>query len=238
MIATTSRFTARAGAALLAAAAIAGLAGTAAVAAPAPATAVATATAAAAPTGALVATDQLQGVKGTHLVFRNVTDKTLMLYSPDGGLPTNSKEHYMATLSPGQEYMFGGYNTYGPNASDVYVRAYTVKTDAASGAVGRDTMVATVAAHNPHVGYPFIRVTAGKYWHDKTDRYLPHSRTMGLSEHETHDSWKVSGDTKFRAWVHRDGDVDGSDHKKIKVTLHDVDTTATMDFTGGGAAPA
>ncbi|HQZ85092.1 MAG TPA: hypothetical protein PLB21_05605, partial [Actinomycetota bacterium] len=64
------------------------------------------------------------------------------------------------------------------------------------------------------------------------------SRTMNLSEHETIDAWKVTDGNKFRAWIHRDGDVDGDDYKTMKLTLQDVDTAATLDFTGGGAAPA
>lgn len=193
---------------------------------------------AAAAIGTTASAGQLQGVDGTRLVFRNTTDKTLMLFSPDGGLPDSSNEHYMATLSPDQEYTFSGYNSRGHNATDVYVRVYTVKKNTETGETQRDSMVATVGAHNPNMGYPFVRVTAGKYWHDKSKQELPHQRTLGLSQHETHDSWKVEDGNKFRAWIHRDGDVDGDDFKTLKLTLQDIDKVPTLDMRGGGAAPA
>ena len=216
-----------------------------ALAAPAPATAApaGAAPAAAAPAGAAPAggtattAEQLQGVSGTRLVFRNTTDRTLMLYCPDGGVPLNTTEYYMATLAPGQEYTFTGYNSRGANATDVYVRVYTVKKND-SGAVQRDTMVATVGAHNPAIGYPFVRVTAGTYYHEKSKQVVSYKETLDLSEHETHDSWRVTPDNKFRAWIHRDGDVSGDDYKTLKVTLQDIDTVRTLDMQGGGAAPA
>lgn len=187
---------------------------------------------------ATVSAEQLQGVDGTRLVLRNTTDKVLMMYCADGGMPGNSKEHFMATLSPGQEYTFTGYNNRGHHATDVYVRVYTVTRNGDTGEVTRDTMVATIGAHNPAMDYPFVRVTAGTYWHEKAERVVPHKRTLNLSEHETHDSWRVTDTNKFRAWIHRDGDADGDDYKTMKVTLQDVDTVRTLDMQGGGAAPA
>lgn len=224
-------------AATIAIAAVSGLAGPALATAPAslsPAAAPAATTPAEAPMSA----EQLQGVDGTRLVLRNTTDKLLMLFSPDGGLPDNSKEHYMATLSPGDEYTFSGYNDSGHNATDVYVRIFTATRNGDTGEVTRNTMVATVGAHNPSIGYPFVRVTAGKYVHEKSKKEVPHTRTLTLSEHETHDSWRVENSNKFRAWVHRDGDADGADYKTLKMTLHDIDTVPTLDMMGGGAAPA
>ncbi len=179
-----------------------------------------------------VSAEQLQGVSGTRLVFRNTTDRTLMLYCPDGGIPDNTREHYMGALSPGQEYTFAGYNTAVRGATDVYVRVYTVKNGTDGASPERDTMVATVGAHNPTMGYPFLRVTAGTY--EKLGKRYPYIRQEELSEHETHDAWKAVDGNRFRAWIHRDADVSGDDYKTLKITLQDIDTAPTKDWEGGG----
>lgn len=182
----------------------------------------------------VAAQEKLQGVRGSRLVFRNDTDKTLMLYAPDQGITENTHEHYMGTLQPGQEYTASGYvdKNY---AFDVYLRVFTVKKSS-DGTLVRDTMVATVGAHNPWMGRPRLHATAGTHW--SNGREFANKATKELSEHETHDSWQVDGGNKFRAWIHRDGDVDGDSYKTMKITVRDIDTTPTKDFTGGGAAPA
>ncbi len=188
----------------------------------------------ASPDATVSSQEQLQGIRGSRLVFRNDTDKTLMLYAPDKGITDNTHEHYMGTLQPGQEYTASGYvdRNY---AFDVYLRVFTVKKSG-DGTLVRDTMVATVGAHNPWIGKPELHATAGTHW--ANGREHANKATEELSQHETHDSWKVTDGNRFRAWIHRDGDVDGDAYKTMKITVRDIDTVPTKDFTGGGAAPA
>ena len=163
-------------------------------------------------------------IKPTRFVLRNTTEHELWIYAPLGGNPAEGTEFHLARLAPGQEFTATGSNSGSAgDIFDVYLRLYTVKTNAAGERV-RDTMIGFVGGNNPWQAEPFLVAGAGSY----SDTWGPHpyKNLELLSEHETHSDWSVPN-TAFRAWIHRDADRDG--HKVLKMTITSLDLRPSHD---------
>lgn len=163
-------------------------------------------------------------IKPTSLVVRNTTAHELWIYAPLGGNPAQRTEFHLARLAPGQEFTATGSNS-GTSCDifDVYLRLYTVKTNA-DGERVRDTMIGFVGGNNPWHAEPFLVAGAGSF-KDNWGAH-PYTNLELMSEHETHSDWSVPN-TDFRAWIHRDADRDG--HKIMKMTITSVDLRPSHD---------